>query len=430
MPSLHLPPPHAWRDRLVRELHARPSEPLSEGVCLSRLMMAVGEGGGEEARAHVGALCAKLGAPEPAPGAAFHAVDLGTCQLRWEKHTEIVTYTIAHPLDMASAPFSANAASALPPDWLAAVPGALLLGVHAEIRAHGPELEGAARLAFGHDGFAAALAGDGQVWIASDFRTHADGFERLLIGAPKGINPSLTGRVVQAALELSAYRMAALLGFPTAQETRQKLATLEDELVETMGRFETGGDPSADRALLDQLTSLSARAEALANATSYRFSASAAYYRLVLERIETLAERPGGARTSLGAFLARRLGPAMRTCDAVLARQEALLERIARATRLLATRVQVNAEEQNARLLDSMNTRGRVQLRLQQTVEGLSVVALSYYVLGILGYVFKGLAEAGAKLDPAIAVAVVALPTIGCVWWFINRVKEQLGEDA
>jgi uncharacterized membrane-anchored protein len=257
-----------------------------------------------------------------------------------------------------------------------------------------------------------------------------DGFERILFGCAPGANPALAGRLLQATFEINTYRMAALLGFPTALETRGKLSDLESELADTMQRFQSTNDHAADREVLDRLTSLSARAEALANATNYRFSASAAYYRLVGERIEALNEKPIPDRTTLGAFVARRLAPAMRTCDAVVARQEALLERIARATRLLATRVQVTAEEQNARLLDSMNTRGRQQLRLQQTVEGLSVVALSYYVLGILGYVFKGMSDAGAPIEPNIAVAIAAIPAIGLVWWFLQQVKAHLGSDS
>jgi uncharacterized membrane-anchored protein len=291
-------------------------------------------------------------------------------------------------------------------------------------------MDDAARFAFGQDGYSASRAAEGQIWLASDFRIHGDGFERILVGVSGEGNPSVTGRLLQALFEINTYRMSALLGFPTALETRESLSNLEAELGSAMERFQAAASAAADREVLDRLTSLSARAEALANATNYRFAASAAYHRLVGERIEALAEKAVPDRPTLGAFVGRRLAPAMRTCDAVLTRQEALLERISRATRLLATRVQVTAEEQNASLLESMNTRARTQLRLQQTVEGLSVVALSYYVLGILGYVFKGIKEAGAPIDPNIAVAVLAIPTIGVVWLFMQRVKATLAGDG
>ncbi len=40
-------------------------------------------------------------------------------------------------------------------------------------------------------------------------------------------------------------------------------------------------------------------------------------------------------------------------------------------------------EAQNQTLLASMDRRARLQLRLQQTVEGLSVAAICYYVVGL-----------------------------------------------
>lgn len=430
MAARRFPDEHPWRERLVRELHARPSEPMAPPASVSRLVMVVGEGGGEESRAYLAELCERQGAIPPPPGAAWHAADLGNCRLRWERHTELVTYTVMRPLDPTRPPFASVATESLPDDWLAAIPGNLLLGVHAEIRDLGDGLEDAARIAFGSDGFSASFAGEGSVWIASDFRMHGDGFERILMGAPATAKSSGVGRLLQALFELDTYRMAALLGFPTALETRADLAKLETELAEAMARFRPDNDFADDRDLLDRLTSLSARAEGMANATNYRFAAAAAYHRLVGERIEALGERPVAERPTLGAFVARRLAPAMRTCDAVVAREDALLERISRANRLLATRVQVTAEEQNARLLESMNTRARMQLRLQQTVEGLSVMALSYYALGIIGYIAKGFESAGARnIDPNVIVALAALPTVGGVWWFLRRLKESISND-
>jgi uncharacterized membrane-anchored protein len=47
---------------------------------------------------------------------------------------------------------------------------------------------------------------------------------------------------------------------------------------------------------------------------------------------------------------------------------------------LLSTRVNVDRQLQNQKLLKSMNERARMQLRLQTTVEGLSVAAVTYYV--------------------------------------------------
>ena len=47
-------------------------------------------------------------------------------------------------------------------------------------------------------------------------------------------------------------------------------------------------------------------------------------------------------------------------------------------------------------LLGAMNRRQQLQLRLQATVEGLSVAAITYYIVGLVGYAAKGLKEGGA----------------------------------
>jgi uncharacterized membrane-anchored protein len=84
---------------------------------------------------------------------------------------------------------------------------------------------------------------------------------------------------------------------------------------------------------------------------------------------------------------------------------------------LLSTRVSVSRERQNQTLLQSMDKRANLQLRLQQTVEGLSVAAITYYIVGLVYYAAKGLLPAGstwsaekvAALSIPVALAVVGL---------------------
>ncbi len=96
----------------------------------------------------------------------------------------------------------------------------------------------------------------------------------------------------------------------------------------------------------------------------------------------------------------------MNTCRAAAARQESLSQRVARATQLLSTRVDVTREKQNQAVLESMNRRAAAQLRLQQTVEGLSVAAITYYIVGLVGYAAKGAKAAGLAVSPDLAMAV------------------------
>jgi uncharacterized membrane-anchored protein len=73
-----------------------------------------------------------------------------------------------------------------------------------------------------------------------------------------------------------------------------------------------------------------------------------------------------------------------------------------------------------------MNQRASAQLRLQQTVEGLSVMAISYYAVGLVGYLLKPLAELAPGLNVALLVAVITPLTILAAWYTIRRVRGRL----
>ena len=156
-------------------------------------------------------------------------------------------------------------------------------------------------------------------------------------------------------------------------------------------------DEADEPGLLDRLTRLEAEIENRQSETRYRFSAADAYHELVQRRIEELREQRIQGLQTFREFTERRLAPAMNTCRSVAARQESLSQRVSRATRLLSTRVDLTRERQNQVLLESMDRRARLQLRLQSTVEGLSVAAVTYYVVGLIGHA----AEAHAGGRPA-----------------------------
>jgi uncharacterized membrane-anchored protein len=107
-------------------------------------------------------------------------------------------------------------------------------------------------------------------------------------------------------------------------------------------------------------------------------------------RLRTIGERSVAGFTTWSAFLARRIAPVMRTCTTMEARQANLSTKLARGANLLRARVDVELQQQNRDLLQSMNRRTQLQLRLQATIEGLSVAAISYYIVGLFGYPAKG----------------------------------------
>jgi len=424
---------HPQRRALVDEIHARPYLLLRAPVRLSHLAVLTGEGGQAAERAHLDQLCRTFNVAPPPADAPLFPARLGPLLFRWERHTEFSTYTFAAdgPFDQ---PFKEPPSSRLPADWLKAIPGEAISAVHIAIEpASAPDraVEQTSALFDNNTVIGSAVHG-GQARVWTDARVHADGYGRFLV-KDLGLNQRQLGRLAQRVVEIASYYLLALLAYPLARAALPKIAALERELsnsVRMLSEISGLGDESA---LLKRLSTLAAEAEAVAATTNYRFSAARAYSALVSQRIEDLR----GARLEwmqpLDEFLLRRLAPAMETCNNVHARQESLSVRIARASDLLRTRVDVALEAQNRDLLRSMNRRARTQLRLQQTVEGLSVAAISYYLVGLIAYAAKAASGAGVKGDPDL-VAGLAIPVVvALVWFAVRRLRRavvgKVGED-
>jgi uncharacterized membrane-anchored protein len=232
------------------------------------------------------------------------------------------------------------------------------------------------------------------------------------------------GRMMQRLFEIEAYRVLALLALPSARRESPRVVEIERSLAALTQ--EMANEDRGDETLLGELTQLAAQVESAIASSQYRFGASRAYYALVNARINELRERRITGLQTIEEFMARRLSPAMATCASVESRLQELSERVARASSLLSTRVSIAREKQNQALLGSMDRRARLQLRLQQTVEGLSVVAISYYVVGLISYASKGLEAAGTGIDSAIvsglAIPLVAVAVALTVRWVRRRV--------
>lgn len=425
------PPDHPQRYPMTLELHARPF-PALDSPCEAIHIALTPRDAAEKARMpdHLAALVARFGGPPPAPDAAHYFAELGRMQLKWERHTEFCAYTFFLP-GHHDEPFALPLERVAPADWLADAPGSVIaaIRVHVESCAQLGDAEGPGfQRLFPHftpESLAAAAVGEGQAAVMGDFRIHPDGFSRFAVLIPPVTGARRLGRIVQRLIEIETYRIMAMLALPTAREAGPKLSAIADRL--NALTEEITAENADDRDSLAALTSLSAEIETVATETGYRFAASRAYAALVEQRIDVLREKRFANRQSLHEFMARRFEPAMRTMEAVDRRRAALTDRAARTAALLSTRVNVAVEAQNQDLLASMNRRAELQLQLQHTVEGLSVVAISYYAVGLAGYVLKPLAKAlGAS--PEAVIAVAALPIVAGVWLFLRRLKRSMGE--
>ena len=430
-----LPPDHPQRRPMTLELHARPFPPLAAPCLAVQLAFAPEAGaqrGAEADHAHLQALIDHFGGPRPAEDAQHHFAPLGRGRLKWERHTEFVSYTFFLD-DSEPEPFALPIERLAPAEWLAAAPGPLLSAVRVHVaRAEGrggAEATLRERYArfFVAESLAAAHVGPDQATAMGDFRIHEDGFTRFAVLAWPETGERRLGRIVQRLIEIENYRMLSMLALPAARGLSPRLTGVEGELGGLIaGIAEARRD---DQATLAELTALSATLEKLQADAAFRFAASGASAALVDQRIEVLKEARAADRQLLSEFMARRFKPAMRTVAATERRLETLAERASRAARLLSARVDVAVENQNRALLESMNRRAEAQLRLQRTVEGLSVVAISYYAVGLVGYVAKPI---GAALGIAESVLLAALaPAVAAlVWIALRRLRRRLDREA
>ena len=259
----------------------------------------------------------------------------------------------------------------------------------------------------------------------TDFRAGPDSFTRFVL-VDGGVGEALVGRTLQQLFEVETYRLLALLTYPLALQATAALTELESEIDAAAAQVVNENGVESDRTLVNKLAALAGQAERLAGQTNFRVAASRAYYGLVGARITSWNELAIDGRPTLGEFMERRLAPAMRTCVSVAERQQGAIERIARTVQILNTRVEVASEMVNVNLLASMDSRSRVQLRLQETVEGLSIVAVSYYALSLLKVAFDGVAVAAPWLDPTVATALSVPVVLYLVWRFLRGVKKSV----
>ena len=379
----------------------------------------------------MGRLCASFGLPLPQDHHIHLLLDFGAFSLKWERHTEFSTYTFYVADDPKAAPFTRLATEQVPKDWLDDLPGEVIVALRAEILGpDAPEPSYDELLEFfGHDAFCGAEAAGGAAAAWMDFTIGPQGFGRLLI-KDRGLRPRQTGRLLQRLLEIDTYRMMALLALPVARRLGPQLTDAGRRLLEVTRQMPKVGELAQQRELLGDLTTLSGEIEQTASSSGYRFAAAKAYHALVLRRIEELREERLLGLQTFGEFMDRRLSPAMRTCEATSDRIDRLSRRLNRAGQLLRTRVEIELEAQNQDVLERMDRRAKLQLRLQETVEGLSVAAITYYLVGLVAYAAKALKVSGLPLNadiaPGLAIPVVA----GLVWYGVRRVRRYVARQS
>ena len=420
---------HPQRTSLHNEIHARPPEPMTPPLAISHVVMLADTADRNASREHLSALLRDHHLPALDDTTTHSRHNLGAFRVRWERHTEFVSWTFMRPLLADGAKDDMpTAGAALPQQWLEGLPGRRLVALHLWALPSGTQtgegVDARVRQLLHEETLVGSGVADGRCEAFTDFAIHPDGFSRLLLfvgnATPRGL-----GRLIQQLLEIETYRMAALMGFPAALQASGELAHAERELAELATAIRSAKRDDEPQ-LLDRLTHLAGQIETQYASLHSRFSASAAYFSLVDKRIADINETRLGGMQSFREFMDRRLTPARNTCEWAVRRQDALSQRVSRMSNLLRTRVEIKQQQNSEALLGAMNQRQDLQLKLQSTVEGLSVAAITYYIVGLISYLAKGAQSLGWPFGPE-ATAAVAIPVVAIsVWWSIRRLHQKI----
>lgn len=420
---------HPLRQRLNNEFHARPPVPLAGAVLVSHLVFKHSATKAAAAKENLGKLCQAHVCNAIDSSDAHLMIETGAFRMRWELHTEFSSYTFFRTLaEGETIDEDATAFDAVHPDWLKGIPGKLIVAAQVELRSTteiSPESVLAGLTPNGRTMVASQVA-DNSAWIFTDFKID-NGFSRFLI-LNESMTQRQTGRTVQRLCEIETYRMMALLGLPVAKEVGRWLYDGETHLAELMDRIGQAHAPEDERDILAALSKLASEVEHSVARTTFRFGASRAYHGLVMQRIGELREQRISGLPTFYEFMQRRLLPGMNTCEAIAHRQEDLSARVARNSQLLRTRVDIELERQNQELLGQMNRRAKMQLHLQEAVEGLSVVVLTYYGSQLVQYLAKATKELhhlNTDVITGISIPIIA----GLVAWGTRRMRKKLAAE-
>jgi len=419
---------HPLRYALANELHARPFPALSPPCHAAFLAIKQPQGAAardrEDDRAHLLELLDRYGAPHPQPGATHYFGQIGKHRLKWESHTEFVTYTVFVD-GITAKPFDPGSFDVFPAEWLARAPGVRLTSalIRVEKRPSDAQLSEKLEDWFVPESLAVSTVLDDSAVIAGDFRIDSAGHMRFAIFLSEGVGARRSGRILQRVAEIETYKTISMLGLARVRAIGAQLGDLDAKLTQTVGAMK--GDSAQAEDTLSALLEVSADLEKLVAESSFRFGATGAYEALVNQRIEVLREERFDGRQSFAEFMMRRFDPAMRTVKATERRMGQMAERATRAAELLRTRVDVERQTQNQKLLESMDKRADLQLRLQKTVEGLSVVAISYYAVNLALYMLGPVTKVAGMSKLTLTALVTPLVVLG-VWALVRRIRRSM----
>ncbi|MEN8918672.1 MAG: DUF3422 domain-containing protein [Octadecabacter sp.] len=419
---------HPLRYATANELHARPFPTLKAPSHAAYLAIKPAHNAAGRDRAadmvHLKSLLDHFAAPHPEDGATHYFGQIGRHVLKWESHTEFVTYTIFGD-GVPATPFDGTTFGMFPESWLASAPGTRVTSALIRVEQQAGDDGISEKVAdwFVPESVAVSRVLDDDAVVAGDFRIDAAGHIRFAVFARPETGERRVGRIVQRLCEIETYKAMSMLGFSRCRDLGVGMGEIDVRLSALTEAL--SGPVESTEDTLGALLQVSGELEALSARSTFRFGATQAYETIVNQRIDVLRETRFLGRQTFGEFMMRRFDPAMRTVASTEARLEAMGDRAIRASDLLRTRVDVERSAENKALLQSMDRRADIQLRLQETVEGLSIVAISYYAVNLASNIAAPFAYDLGFGEKTLKAILTPLVILG-VWLMVRRIRKAL----
>jgi len=410
------PQDHPFRFAIMDEVHARPMEIVPEAARVRRVVFVMPNEPGAMALAleQFSQFCAAASIPVPPSHTRQYSFEVSQRKVTWEFHTEFVTITWR----------SEPAHDAVWPEdiGLSALSQGLLIGAMRFDVINESEVPARLLPGFKLNSLCVSSVEGGQGQVATDFIVDAHLFTRFEFAAG-ALTPLRRSILLRRLLEVETYRTMALMGLPLARELSPDLRAMETDLTALIGTLSDASTTDKAQVALLALNGLSLRSGQLSEQLGYRFAASQAYGNILRTRLAGLKETPTVHGSSLTSYISNRVDPALATLSAVEKRLSVLSDKIERAIGLLNVRIELDVQVQNKAVLETIAQTAQSQFRLQRTVEGLSTIAISYYLLGILSYALAGPLEE-MHVEKTIALSISAPLVVLVVWLMVRRVRK------
>jgi len=429
------------------ELHARPYIKLGNNLRTFHFAYLIKENDENKSWNYLDKFLRKINFQKlPNESSKYWVAEGKDLTVRYECHTEFISLTLiySNKIENKNKPklFDENFLNLLPIDFLENFPGDHFLSTWIEMAPSNFNFKPIdIEEFFYHDNFAGSNVAEDGANVFMSFKSDrtdflGSGFRRVFI-QNKNLRTRRTGRLLQRIVELETYQVLSLLGLPQVRQETLNLSNLEKQITEiTKSVSKTAKKNLNKKSIaypdyqkdLNELSYVVAKIEEIDSSSNYRLSATAAYYKLVEQRIQDLREERLESFQTNYEFLSRRLQPAIRTTEAFSRRLESLAIRAQRADNLVRTQIEMGVQIQNKNLLESMELRARAQLRLQETVESLSIVAITYYIVGLLSTLVDPINFDKFFISKTVFLALCVPIILVLIWYIAKMVRKKINK--